>query len=248
MPDRTKPRVLVQEGRYGVLKRALSIVGDVSPHRVIDEAVRRAEAPSELLRDDISHNHRPIPPFSEVVRRQANCRYVRTYVAYRLPGFGDHKWFVGTLIAKAVALGRGSPLNRLMGSRSHSRSEIRIYIEPMMYATTVAFIATTSSDAIPEQFERTFADCVQLSVSTRLAKSQLAAALKQSLIEHFIKVDSLHGQAEQLLTVHSVGGDLGASTPQWMCIEDPPERIGQDLFDPCARVIATLVPASARCI
>jgi predicted Zn-dependent peptidase len=228
-------------------ERAVVVVaGDIAP----DDVARRAEElfTPEPARDPAPRQPNLAPPRGEhraVIA--AAVPYVRTYLAYRGPARSENTWHPVALLAKSVATGRANPLHRELVESEGLAYEIRLHMEPMQEASTVAFIATAPAETPHERLEAALIAAIDRMVNGDLEPAQLEKARKAALIEYYSNIQKLGARADRLAwSALFEDGGLGLEHEREHIQHVQFERVmdaGRRYFVPERRAVLSVVPS-----
>jgi len=189
------------QARYGPSEAVLAVAGAIDADRLM----RRAE---ELL-DQLPSAVPPVtaePPVTPPVRRplhparvRSNGSQTRSYLAFTALGYGTEDSRMAGLLARALATGRSSPLQRLLAGSDGPATGVRAYVETMRDATTIAFSATARPGVAPEQLEAKLVTAVDSLLAGNLRPEALARARKMTLIEHYLGLERLALRVDRLV-------------------------------------------------
>ena len=186
---------------YHPSRAVFAAVGDLDPdwffHEV--EGCLSAHSPVPAIAEPQCDAGPSQPATARHCHSAEDISYVRTYVAYRLPGCACSGWSSASLVARAAALGRSSPLRREMGRRGVA-ADVRVYIEPHAEATTVAFVASAPSETSSVRLEAAFLEAIGCITSGEIGADDIERARKSELIAHFMVSDKPAVRAERLAT------------------------------------------------
>jgi zinc protease len=231
--------------RYSPSGVVVTIVGDVDPDRVFRDVERRLGAGISTCVEEPTRDPAPTPDEALQELTSAHVRYVRHYVAYRLPGYAHTGWASGTVFARAVALGRSSPLRREL-VRQRIAHDIRVYIEPRRDATTVAFLATALPGVSRARLKAVFVDALERVIAGELRTLDIDRALKAELIARHIHSDKLVVRAEQLATRSMLRRWYGTPDDHDALQSRPPSSLldeGRAMFTTMPRVHLSIGPS-----
>lgn len=192
----------IQAG-YTPDRAVLAIVGDFSPDEALRE-VRRyfGEIPPSLEHTEAAvHAVEDCAPSRE--RREAitdRVPYTRTYLAFRAPGYGEQNWYAASLLARSIAIGRSSPLQRKMVYEKRLAQDVQVLIVTMRDATTIAFVTTAAAGVERATLETALLEIVDEALAEGVSESTLRQAKKKALTDHYAMFQRLDRRAELLAT------------------------------------------------
>jgi predicted Zn-dependent peptidase len=176
----------------------LTVVGDIDPDRLcreVEDHLAHLRSGSPRQEPPRAAHSKPGDAYYEIVG--PNVRYTCAYVAYRLPGYAHPGWLEGSLFARAIALGRSSPLRREL-ARQKIAHDIRVYIEPREDATTVAFVARAVPGVSTTELERVFVTTLERAIGGEVRVADVERARKSELIALQMNADKLVVRTEHL--------------------------------------------------
>jgi zinc protease len=118
-----------------------------------------------------------------------------TYVAYSFPGHGSRAWYAAAIVSRALASGRSSPLTRDLAGRRRLAQDVRICLDPMQDATTVAFVATGAHGVSSSELESALIEAVERRIEEGISADDLEHGRKRALIDHYSGLQGLSRRA-----------------------------------------------------
>jgi zinc protease len=151
---------------------------------------------------------------ARAVRVPAAVSGARAHVAWSVPGFGDDRWYLASLLMRGLTAGRSSPLARELVDRDGLACEVRGSLVTMRDSSTLVFGAAAARGVDRQRLEQGLLDASDRLLSAGLSAGDLARARRKALIDHYYTTESLERRA-----------DLCASLA---CYLDAPERLEQE--------------------
>lgn len=195
---------------YAPDRAVLAVVGDFSP----DEALREIDnyfgnIPPGLKRDDGDKQALELCTTEDERHRVVADRvpYPRSYLAFRAPGYGQKGWHEISLLARSLAVGRLSPLQRKLVQETRVAQDIQVQMVSMREATTIAFVATAAAGVEQSQLEAALVEAVDEALAEGVSEAMMRQAKKKALTDHYAMFQRLDRRAELLATAGAYSND-----------------------------------------
>lgn len=231
--------------RYTPPRAVLALIGDFVPDRDRPEIERLfgsippgpGKGPEEP---------KPLPP-TESRRERAEDRipFARTYVAFRAPGEGTDGWYAAALLARGLALGRSSPLQRHLRDTGLAQ-DVQAHLISMRDASTLAWSATAAPGVDWRRLEAALEATLDNLLVADIPEPLLRRARNKALTDLYSVLQRLERRAETLAASIALRGDAGRLDREGDRFgEVDPGRIitiGRELARTGPRVVLSLVP------
>lgn len=199
-------------GHFAPRHALLVLVGDVSVTAAAELVKRTFEAlPAGAGRSPHAASEGHAPQAPRLVRVHAPVTGALAYVAWRVAGFAQPDWYTASLLVRAVAAGRSSPLAQELVERTGVAREVHGHLVSMRDASTLVFAATAAHGVASGRLEQGLVDATSRLLASGLSDEALARARKKTLSDHYFLLQSLERRADRCAL-------LG-------CCLDAPERL-----------------------
>ncbi len=137
----------------------------------------------------------------------------RSHVAWSVAGFGQPGWYHASLLMRALAAGRSSPLAHELVHKSGLAREVSGHLVTMRDSSTLILAASAARGVTASRLEDALRDATGRLLQTGLSEALLARARKKALSDHYFMAQGLDRRV-----------DLCAS---YACYLDAPEQLTQ---------------------
>jgi predicted Zn-dependent peptidase len=226
--------------RFTPARAVLVLVGDVTPDAAAQIAERcfgglSASGPqpsSESPEDGATGQPR-------YVLMPAPVSEPQVHVAWRVPGFGQSDWYHAALLMRALAVGRASPLSRVLVGQAGLAREVSGHLIPMRDASTLVFAATGARGVDAARLEQGLTETLVELSSRTLESTDLVRAKKKALGDYYFAAQSFERRSEMCAALAWGPGD-----PERLSSE--PSRYLEPDAASVGAVAARLLQAHAR--
>ena len=125
----------------------------------------------------------------------------QTFIAWIVDGVGRPGWYLASLLLRAVAAGRSSPMARTLIAGDGVAQDVRGVLVSMRHASTLVFTATATAGLDAPRFERAVAGAVERALAAGLRSEDLDRARNKALSDHYFALQTLERRAERCATL-----------------------------------------------
>ena len=122
--------------------------------------------------------------------------FPRVHVAFSAPGFGEEGWYAASLWLRSLAVGRTSPLQRMLVRERCVAQEVGAQIVTMRDASTAAVVATAAPGVGRQQLEESLRGALEELLDAGITETRLARARKKALTDHFSTIRRVEHRAQ----------------------------------------------------
>jgi predicted Zn-dependent peptidase len=230
-------------------RAVLAVVGDFSPGEALHEIDNYfGNIPPSLKRDNGAEQVLNLCTTDDGHHRVVADRvpYVRSYLAFSAPGYGQKGWYEVSLLARSLAIGKLSPLQRKLVQETRAAQEIQVQMVSMREATTIAFVATAAAGVERSQLEAALVESVDEALAEGVSEIIVMQAKKKALTDYYAMFQRLDRRAELLATAGVYSNDPARTMAEGECYSEIRYEhlmsYSREFCRPERRVVLSIVP------
>ena len=140
----------------------------------------------------------PDDPLGQIATLEDDVQLPRTYLAFRLPSFGEPEWYSADLLTAALSGGKTSPLFRRLVYERQIAQDVSAFVLPTEAVSSFTVVVTGRPDADVAELEAIVRDEIGVVAAGDLAGAHLERARNKLITSYSDQLQALDDRADLL--------------------------------------------------